>query len=58
VAFIASSFFIKHWAHGADGAHTEGEKSAPEPIAPTPDGERQAVSPAMLRGERSDSAPT
>jgi POT family proton-dependent oligopeptide transporter len=58
VAFIASSFFIKHWAHGADGAHSEGEKSAPEPIAPTPDGERQAVSPAMLRGERSDSAPT
>jgi hypothetical protein len=25
---------------------------APEPIAPTPDGERQSVSPAIVRGEQ------
>jgi POT family proton-dependent oligopeptide transporter len=57
LVFIAGSFFIKQWAHGADGAGSEGEKSAPEPIAPTPDGERQAVSPAILRGERNNTAP-
>ena len=49
VAFIVMSFFIKHWAHGADdhGGHV-----APEPIAPTIDGERQAVSPQIVREER------
>jgi len=56
-AFIAASFFIKHWAHGVDGARTEGDKTAPEPIAPTPDGERQSLSPAMLRGDRNNTAP-
>jgi POT family proton-dependent oligopeptide transporter len=54
VAFIAGSFFIKHWAHGADGAHSEGEKEAPVGIAPTVDGERQVTSPAALRNERPD----
>ena len=49
VAFIVLSFFIKHWAHGADDHATP---QAPEPIAPTPDGERQAVSPAVVREER------
>jgi proton-dependent oligopeptide transporter, POT family len=48
-AFVLMSFFIKHWAHGADDT---GSPVAPEPIAPTPDGERQAVSPAIVRGER------
>jgi len=50
VAFVAVSFFIKHWAHGANDPRGVG-RDAPEPIAPTPDGERQAVSPAMLRSE-------
>ena len=49
VAFIVLSFFIKHWAHGADD---HASPVAPEPIAPTPDGERQAVSPAIVREER------
>jgi POT family proton-dependent oligopeptide transporter len=49
VFFIAISFFIKGWAHGANdpSGHVQ-----PEPIAPTIDGERQAVSPAALRAER------
>lgn len=48
VVFIALSFFIKHWAHGAnDPAHAQ-----PEPIAPVLDGERQAVSPAAIRADR------
>jgi POT family proton-dependent oligopeptide transporter len=55
-AFIAGSFFIKHWAHGADGAHSEGEKEAPVGVAPTVDGERQVTSPAALRNERPDGA--
>jgi POT family proton-dependent oligopeptide transporter len=49
VIFIVVSFFIKHWAHGADDHATP---VAPEPIAPTPDGERQAVSPAIMREEK------
>jgi POT family proton-dependent oligopeptide transporter len=49
LAFVAVSFFIKHWAHGADDTKS---RVAPEPIAPTPDGERQAVSPAIVRGEQ------
>jgi POT family proton-dependent oligopeptide transporter len=56
VAFIASSFFIKHWAHGADDTRTEGDKEAPVGIAPTVDGERQVTSPAALRNERPDAA--
>ncbi|WP_337185806.1 oligopeptide:H+ symporter [Phenylobacterium sp.] len=38
VAFVALSFLIKHWAHGADGA-----TPAEDPPAPTLDGERQAA---------------
>jgi proton-dependent oligopeptide transporter, POT family len=49
VGFVAVSFFIKHWAHGVGGAKGH---VAPEPIAPTPDGERQSVSPAIVRGEQ------
>jgi POT family proton-dependent oligopeptide transporter len=49
VAFIAISFFIKHWAHGANDPAGHAQ---PEPIAPTLDGERQAVSPAALRADR------
>jgi POT family proton-dependent oligopeptide transporter len=47
VAFFALSFFIKGWAHEdvRDG------RVAPEPIAPTLDGERQSVSPAIVRGD-------
>ena len=46
--FVVLSFFIKHWAHGAnDPAHAQ-----PEPIAPVLDGERQAVSPAAIRADR------
>ena len=51
-AFIASSFFIKHWAHGADGARAEGEKEAPVGVAPTVDGERQVTSPSAIRNQR------
>ncbi|MBB3891257.1 POT family proton-dependent oligopeptide transporter [Phenylobacterium haematophilum] len=48
VVFVVLSFFIKHWAHGAnDPAHAQ-----PEPIAPVLDGERQAVSPAAIRADR------
>lgn len=48
VLFIAASFFIKGWANGANdpSGHVQ-----PEPIAPTLDGERQAVSPATIRGD-------
>jgi POT family proton-dependent oligopeptide transporter len=48
VAFIAASFFIKGWANGANDASGHAQ---PEPIAPTLDGERQAVSPAAIRGD-------
>ena len=56
VAFIAVSFFIKHWAHGADDTHAEGDKEVPVGIAPTVDGERQVTSPAAIRGEKPDTA--
>jgi POT family proton-dependent oligopeptide transporter len=49
VGFIALSFFIKGWAHDANDP---GERPQPEPIAPTLDGERQAVSPAAIRADR------
>jgi POT family proton-dependent oligopeptide transporter len=35
-AFIAGSFFIKHWAHGADSDPHEGDKETPDGIAPHP----------------------
>ena len=48
LVFVALSFFIKHWAHGANGpGHAQ-----PEPIAPVLDGERQAVNPAAIRADR------
>ncbi|HEY8616784.1 oligopeptide:H+ symporter [Phenylobacterium sp.] len=49
VGFIVLSFFIKGWSHGANSP--EGHVQ-PEPIAPTIDGERQAVSPAAVRAEK------
>ncbi len=48
VLFIAASFFIKGWANGANDASGHAQ---PEPIAPTLDGERQAVSPATIRND-------
>lgn len=47
--FIVLSFFIKGWSHDAGGS---GSAQQPEPIAPTLDGERQAVSPAAIRADR------
>ncbi len=47
--FIVLSFFIKGWAHGAG----PGQGAAPEPFAPTVDGERQAVNPQTLSDNRS-----
>jgi POT family proton-dependent oligopeptide transporter len=46
VVFIAASFAIKGWANGANEPSGHAQ---PEPIAPTLDGERQAVSPAAIR---------
>ncbi len=48
VAFIALSPWLKRWAHGVNDPASH---VAPEPIAPTVDGELQAVSPATVRGE-------
>ena len=47
--FMASSSRLKRWAHGVNDPLSH---AAPEPIAPTVDGERQAVSPATIRAER------
>ena len=49
VLFLAVSPFLAKWAHGVGDPLTH---AAPEPIAPTADGERQAVSPSMIRAER------
>ncbi len=46
--FIVLSPFLKHWAHGINEPVSH---VAPEPIAPTVDGERQDVSPSAIRGE-------
>jgi len=48
VAFIVASFFIKGWSNGANDASGHAQ---PEPIAPTLDGERQAVNPAAIRSD-------
>ena len=49
VLFLVVSPILKRWAHGvSDPLH----HAMPEPIAPTLDGERSAVSPAMFRAER------
>jgi POT family proton-dependent oligopeptide transporter len=47
--FIAASFFIRTWAHGANDPSGHAQ---PEPIAPVLDGERQAVNPAAMRADR------
>ena len=49
VVFIAVSPWLKRWAHGVNDPLSH---AAPEPIAPTVDGEKGAVSPAMIRSER------
>ena len=51
VIFLILSPFLKHWAHGVN---EPGPRNAPEPIAPTLDGERQAVNPAIMRADRTD----
>ena len=51
VIFLVLSPFLKHWAHGVN---EPGPHNAPEPIAPTLDGERQAVNPAVMRADRAD----
>jgi len=48
VAFIVASVFIKGWSNGANDASGHAQ---PEPIAPTLDGERQAVNPAAIRSD-------
>jgi POT family proton-dependent oligopeptide transporter len=48
VGFIVLSFFIKHWSHGVNDPANHPQ---PEPIAPTLDGERQAVNPSTLRSD-------
>ena len=48
IAFAAASPLLKRWSH----ADLHGGHVAPEPIAPTADGERQSVSPAIMRGEQ------
>ena len=50
VAFVVLSVFIKGWAHGVN--EPPAATAQPEPIAPTLDGERQAVSPAAIRADR------
>jgi POT family proton-dependent oligopeptide transporter len=45
---ILASPLLKRWAHGASDVGP----GAPEPSAPTFDGERQAVNPQALRAER------
>jgi POT family proton-dependent oligopeptide transporter len=49
VVFLALSPWLKGWAHGVDDPAGH---SQPEPIAPTLDGERQAVNPAAIRADR------
>ncbi len=49
VVFVVASFAIKHWAHGVNDP---GNHPQPEPIAPTLDGERQAVNPSTVRSDR------
>ena len=49
VLFLLVNPILKRWAHGVSDPATH---AMPEPIAPTVDGERSAVSPAMIRAER------
>ena len=49
VAFLVLAPFIKRWAHAVTNP---GHPPQPEPIAPTLDGERQAVNPAAVRADR------
>ncbi|PZQ65690.1 MAG: MFS transporter [Phenylobacterium zucineum] len=48
-AFVIASHFIKGWSHGVNDASNHAQ---PEPIAPTLDGERQAVNPAAIRNDQ------
>jgi POT family proton-dependent oligopeptide transporter len=49
VLFLALAPFLGRWAHGVN--EPGGGHAMPEPIAPTVDGDLQAVSPATLRAE-------
>ena len=49
VLFLLVNPILKRWAHGVSDPLTH---AMPEPIAPTVDGERSAVSPAMVRAEQ------
>jgi POT family proton-dependent oligopeptide transporter len=49
VLFLVLAPFLGKWAHGVNAPG--GGHAMPEPIAPTVDGELQAVSPATLRAE-------
>ena len=48
-AFLLLAPLIRHWAHAVKDP---GAPPQPEPIAPTLDGERQAVNPAAVRADR------
>ena len=48
-AFLLLAPVIRHWAHAVKDP---GLAPQPEPIAPTLDGERQAVNPAAVRADR------
>ncbi len=48
VLFLGLSPFIRRWAHAVKDP---GHPGQPEPIAPTLDGERQAVNPAAMRAD-------
>ncbi len=47
--FLALYPLLKDWSHGVHDPRLA--RDTPEPLAPTVDGERQAVSPASVRGE-------
>lgn len=49
VLFFALSPFLSRWAHGVND---HDDPAAPEPFAPTLDGERQAVNPGVIRAEQ------
>lgn len=50
VVFFALSPLLKGWAHGVHDPRTA--RNAPEPLAPTIDGERQSVTPGVIRSEQ------
>jgi POT family proton-dependent oligopeptide transporter len=51
VLLLIASPWLKRLAHGVNDAANH---PAPEPFAPTPDGERQAVNPQIVRDDRAN----